>query len=221
MERKGILERCFRVYAAMVVLVAGLSGPAVAGPEEDFLEGMKWAGRVDYVTAIPHLQKAADAGHPAAAAVLGSILSDSGYDEEGLKYFRQAATAGNLPGMYGLAGMLASAGEGGKKDFVEAKALFEKSAEQGYAPSVQAMAQAYIYGELGIPEDQRKGADALKWITRAADAGYLRALEVLEQAYRTGDYGLAVDPAKADEMKKKIASLKPQVQKKRRRGEAK
>jgi hypothetical protein len=47
------------------------------------------------------------------------------------------------------------------------------------------------------------------------------ALVVLEQAYRMGDYGLAVDPAKADEIKKKIESLKPPGPKKRRRGEAK
>jgi TPR repeat protein len=221
MWRTGILERCFLICAAMVVLMAGLSGPAVAGPEEDFLEGMKWVGRLDYVTAIPHLKKAADAGHPAAASALASILGDSGYDEEALKYYRQAAKAGNLPGMYGLASWLSTIGDGGKKELAEAKQLFETSAELGYAPSVYAMAQAYILGELGIPEDQRKGAEALKWISRAADGGYMRALEVLEQAYRTGDYGLAVDPVKAEEIKKKIASLKPQVQKKRRRGEAK
>jgi TPR repeat protein len=139
--------------------------------------------------------------------------------EDAIKYYRQAAAAGNLDGMFGLGGMLA-AGDGAKQDFAQAKALFEKAAERGHAPSVHGLAQAYMLGELGIPEDQRKGAEALKWITRAADLGFVRALELLEKSYRTGDFGLAVDVAKADELKKKIASLKPQ-QKKRRRGEAK
>jgi TPR repeat protein len=217
---KAILARRFRVYAVIVASVLGLSGSALAGPEEDFLEGMKLVARVDYVSAIPYLRKAADAGHPAAAAVLGSIEYDANNDEEAIKYYRKAATAGNLPGMFGLASML-SGGEGGKKDVVEARALFEKAADLGYAPAIQALAQAYIYGELEIPENQRKGADALKWITRAGDLGYIRALEVLEQAYLTGDYGLAVDPVKADETKRKIIALKPPAQKKRRRGEAK
>lgn len=220
MEGKAILGWRFKLHVALVASILGLSGLAFAGPEEDFIEGMKFVARVDYVSAIPYLKKAADAGHPAAAAALGSIEYDANNDEEAIKYYRKAAAAGNLPGMFGLASML-SGGEGGKKDVVQARALFEKAADLGYAPAVQAMAQAYIYGELEIPENQRKGPDALKWITRGADLGYLRALEVLEQAYRTGDYGLPVDPVKADEVKKKIIALKPPAQKKRRRGEAK
>lgn len=209
----------FRVFS-VAALSLGMSGAAFAGPAEDYAEGMKWYNRVDYVSAIPLLRKAADAGHAEAATVLASVLDGAELDEEAIKYYRQAATAGNLNGMFGLGSMLAI-GDGGKKDFVEARTWFEKAAEAGHPMSTQAMAQAYMFGELGIPEDQRKSKEALRWIMRAADLGYIRALELLEQSYRSGDFGLVVDVAKADELKKKIASLKPQVQKKRRRGEAK
>jgi hypothetical protein len=218
MAEKGIREMWLRIFAA-VTLVLGMSGPVIAGAAEDYAEGMKWYNRGDYVSAMPELRKAADAGHVEAAASLAWILYGADMPEDAIKYYRQAAAAGNLDGMFGLGGMLA-AGDGAKQDFAQAKALFEKAAERGHAPSVHGLAQAYMLGELGIPEDQRKGAEALKWITRAADLGFVRALELLEKSYRTGDFGLAVDVAKADELKKKIASLKPQ-QKKRRRGEAK
>ncbi len=209
-----------RIFAA-VALVFGTCGLVIAGPAEDYAEGMKWYNRGDYVSAMPELRKAADAGHVEAAVSLAWILYGADMPEEAVKYYRQAAAAGNLDGMFGLGGMLA-AGDGAKQNFAEAKALFEKAAERGHAPAINGLAQAYMLGELGIPEDQRKGAEALKWITRAADLGFLRALELLEKSYRTGtgDLGLPVDVAKADELKKKIAILRP-PQKKRRRGETK
>jgi TPR repeat protein len=219
MTGKEILAMWLRIFAAVSVFVVGASGLATAGPAEDYAEGMKWFNRGDYVSAIPELRKAADKGHNEAAETLAWILNGAEMSDEALKYYRQAAGAGNLKGMFGLAGMLA--GDGGKKDFVEAKAWLEKAAERGYTPAISAMAQAYMLGELGIPEDQRKGKEALGWITRAADLGFVRAMELLEKSYRTGDYGLALDVAKADEWKKKIDALKPQVPKKRRRGESK
>jgi TPR repeat protein len=218
MAEKGIREMWLRIFAA-AALVFGVSGLASAGPAEDYAEGMKWYNRSDYVSAIPELRKAADAGHAEAATRLAWILYGADMAPEAVKYYRQAALAENLDAMLGLGSMLA-AGDGVKQDFAEARAWMEKAAERGHPPAITALAQAYMLGELGIPEDQRKGADALKWITRAADLGFLRAMELLEKSYRRGDFGLAVDVAKADEWKKKIDILRPPP-KKRRRGEAK
>lgn len=195
---------------------------AKAGVDEDFALGNTAYQGGDFVSALPLLRKAADAGHAQAQAVLASILDISGADEEAVAYYRKSAAAGNLDGIYGLATMLA-AGEGVKKDVPEARALFVRAAEGGHKQSVIVVAQAYIRGELEIASEQRNGKEALKWINMAADQGFVPALEALGQAYRTGSYGLAVDPKNADLIKQKIDKLvgAKDTKKDRRRGERK
>ena len=216
----GIKSRgaCWRSAVATALVLGIGMGLANAGPEEDFAEGMISYRRADFVTAMPLLRKAADAGHAEAQVVLASILDSAESDEEAVAYYRKAAAAGNLDGIYGLGTMLGS-GEGVKKDVKEAKILIMRAAEAGHKQAIRSLAQVYLRGELEIAEEQRKGAEALKWITLAADDGFMPALEALEAAYRAGDYGLAPDAAKADELKRKIAGMKGVRDKKRRRGD--
>ncbi len=202
---------------ALALVLGACIGSANAGPAEDYAAGMVSYQRTDFFVAVPLLRKAADAGHIEAAVVLATIYDGAEQDEQAVIYFRKAADAGSAEGMYGLGNMLA-AGEGTTKDVVAAKALFVKAADAGHVTSVQLLAQAYLRGELGIPEEQRKGAEALKWITAAADLNFIPALEALQQAYLSGDYGLTVDPVKSEQIKQKIISLKPVPPKKRRRG---
>lgn len=205
--------------AVAVALLWGIGvGSANAGPEEDFANGMVSYRRSDFVTAMPLLRRAADAGHTEAQVILASILDTAESDEEAVAYYRKAAAAGNLDGIFGL-GTMIGAGEGVKKDVKEAKALITRAAEGGHKLAIRSLAQVYLRGELEVTEEQRKGAEALKWITLAADDGFMPALEVLEKAYRAGDYGLAPDLAKADALKRKIAELKGVRDKKRRRGD--
>ena len=207
--------------AVAVVLVLGIGmGLANAGPEEDYASGMISYRRADFVTAMPLLRKAADAGHAEAQVVLASILDAAESDEEAVAYYRKAAAAGNLDGIYGLGTMLGS-GEGVKKDVKEAKILITRAAEAGHKQAIRSLAQIYLRGELEIAEEQRKGTEALKWVTLAADDGFMPALEALEKAYRAGEYGLTPDAAKADELKGKIEALKGVKDKKRRRGDKK
>jgi TPR repeat protein len=113
-------------------------------------------------------------------------------------------------------------GEGAKKDVKEAKILITRAAEAGHKQAIRSLAQVYLRGELEIADQDRKGAEALKWIALAAYDEFMPALEALEKAYRAGEYGLAPDVAKADELKRKIASMKGvRDNKKRRRGEIK
>lgn len=205
--------------AIAVALVAGIGvGAANAGTEEDFASGMVSYRRADFVTAMPLLRKAADAGHTEAQVVLASILDTAESDEEAVAYYRKAAAAGNLDGIFGL-GTMIGAGEGVKKDVKEAKSLITRAAEGGHKLAIRSLAQVYLRGELEITEEQRKGAEALKWITLASDDGFMPALEALEKAHRAGDYGLTPDVAKADALKRKIAELKGVRDKKRRRGD--
>lgn len=207
------------VVLAAVLLGAIAVGPVQAGPEEDFAAGMVSYRRTDFATAIPALRKAADAGHTQAQAVLASVLDAADQDEEAVAYYRKSAAAGNLDGIFGLGTMLAT-GEGVAKDVNEARRLYLRAAEAGHKLAIAAVAEGYIRGDLGIPEGERKGADALKWISLAAEDNVVAALEVMEKAYRSGDYGLGVDLVKADQFKLKLAAAKGIKEKKsRRRGE--
>jgi TPR repeat protein len=214
------LQAGARRAAVAVALLLGIGvAPAYAGLDEDFATAMISYRRADFATAVPLLRKVADAGHAQAQAVLASILDASDSDEEAIAYYRKAAAAGNLDGIFGLGSMLA-AGEGGKKDVKEARVLITRAAEGGHKQAVGALAQAYIRGELEITEEQQKSKEALKWINLAADDGFLIALDALEKAYRTGAYGLTVDPGKADQLKQKILKIKGIKEKKgRRRGD--
>jgi len=205
---------------AFLVFAAG-TGPAVAGPDEDYAAGMIQYERNDFTNAMPLIRKAADGGHVKAMIVMATMLDAAEVDDQAAAYYRKAADAGNLDGVYGLATMYAS-GDGVKKDVQEARNLIIRAAEGGHQQATWVLAQAYIRGELSIPEDQRDGKDALKWITLAADKEFLPALEALEKAYRSGGYGLAQDIAKADELKLKINKHRGVTDKKpRRRGEKK
>jgi TPR repeat protein len=204
----------------LATLLAAIAvGPVQAGPEEDFASGMISYRRTDFSTAIPALRKAADAGHAQAQAVLASVLDAADQDEEAVAYYRKSAAAGNLDGIFGLGTMLAT-GEGVAKDFTEARRLYLRAAEAGHKPAIAAVAEGYIRGDLGIAESERKGAEALKWISLAAEDNVVAALETLEKAYRGGEYGLGVDLVKADQFKLKLAAAKGVKEKKsRRRGE--
>lgn len=204
-----------------MLMAAMAGGQAAAGQAEDLAAAMTAYRRADFSTAIPLLRKVADAGNAEAQAALASILDASDSDEEAVAYYRKSAAAGNLDGIFGLGSMLA-VGEGVAKDVKEARILYLRAAEQGHKPAISAIAQAYIRGELDIPEDQRRGPEALAWINRAADDGFVLAIETLEKAYRSGDYGLPVDLQKADQLKKKLLTISGAKEKKgRRRGEVK
>lgn len=209
----------WRSVVAFTLVLSCSIGLANAGPGEDFAAGMISYKRADFASAMPLLRKAADAGHPEAQAVLASILDAADSDEEAAAYYRKAADAGNLDGVFGLGTMLAT-GDGVKQDVAEARVLITRAAEGGHREAIKELALAYIQGSLGIPQDQRKGKDALKWISLAADTDFLVALEELERAYRVGDYGLASDLKRADLLKQKIMKLKGvKDRKSRRRGE--
>lgn len=211
----------WRLAVLAFLMFAAGTGPAFAGPDEDYAAGMIQYERNDFTNALPLIRKAADAGHVKAMIVMATMLDAAEVDDQAATYYRKAADAGNLDGIYGLATMYAS-GDGVKKDVQEARNLIIRAAEGGHQQATWVIAQAYIRGELGIPEDQRDGKDALKWITLAADKEFLPALEALEKAYRAGGYGLAPSIAKADELKLKINKHRGVTEKKtRRRGEKK
>lgn len=207
MQRNESLFGAVRAMALLAGLLMGTSGASVAGPEEDYAAGLLSYQRADFTTAIPALRKAADAGHAKAQSLLASILDVADQDEEAVAYYRKSAAAGDLDGVFGLGTMLAT-GEGVAKNLDEARKLYLRAAEAGHKYAIAALAEAYVRGGLGIPEEQRQGPDALKWISLAANDNVIAALEAMENAYRAGGLGLTIDVKKADEFKQKLAEAK-------------
>lgn len=220
MMSMGSLRKFGRAAIAGLFVVSINVGLANAGTEEDFTAAMVSYERGDFATAMPLMRKAADAGKVEAQVILASMLDAAEFDEEAVAYYRKAAAAGSLDGIYGLATMLA-AGEGVKKDPKEARLLLTKAADAGHKAAIRGLAQAYLRGELDVTAEQKKGPEALKWLSLSAQDGFMPALQTLEKAYREGDYGLAVDLVKAEQLKQTIIKLTGAGTKKRRRGEAK
>lgn len=190
-------------------VLASASVTALASPasDEDYQKGLKAYQSDDVMGAMPLLKRSADAGHAGAQAVLAYILDKAELDEEAIAYYRKAAEQGNPDGQFGL-GSMYSAGEGVKRDLGEARRWTTKAAEQGHTQAINVLAQAYLSGDLGVTEEERKGAQALSWIRRAADNNYIPALEALSGAYRTGGYGLAPDAQQADKLAATVRQLK-------------
>src|SRR5690349_18225376 len=116
--------------------------PALAGPKEDFEEGLKAYQDGGLVAAMSLLRRAADAGHAGAQAALAYILDKTDEDEEAVKYYKLSAAQGHPDGMYGLAGMYLQ-GEGVKQDFAEGRKWMLKAAEAGQPMAIHAMADGY------------------------------------------------------------------------------
>lgn len=198
--------------------LAATAGGALAGPPEDFAAGEAAFRQGDVRGAIARLKAAADAGHPKAQALLGTILDRAERDEEAVRYFRLAADQNDADGAYGLAGMYAS-GEGVPRDIAQARQWMEKAASLGHRDAVNTLATAYLRGGLGVSEPERSSPAALDWIRRAADGGHLPALERLALAYRKGELGLVADSKVADELDARVrkirgVSTKPQAPRK-------
>ncbi len=193
-EVKDMGKRISRVFALLLVWHACL---AWAAPEDDYRLGAEAYRGGDVVRAMALLKTSADAGHAPSQSLLAYILDQAEFNEEAVAYYRKAAAQGDADAEYGLGSMYA-AGEGIQRDPAQAHEWITRAAQHGHANAINALAQAYIDGELGIDEAQRSGAEALRWVRRAADSGYLPAMERLAAAYRTGAYGLAVDLQRAE-----------------------
>jgi hypothetical protein len=64
----GLYKHYWRAAVFAGLLFVGDISLAIAGQDEDFAAGMISYRRSDFATAMPHLRKAADAGHAEAQA---------------------------------------------------------------------------------------------------------------------------------------------------------
>lgn len=186
-----------------ILILAFTMQTAIAGPVEDYKTGLEKFQDEDIVGAMPHLKKAADAGHTDAQVLLAHILHQSGENEAAAQYLRKAADLGNAEAQYSLA-MMYAAGDGVAKDMAESRKWLQHAAEQGNTNAINAMADYYVASEAADPQS----AEALAWLRRAADNNHVPAINALAAAYRDGRYGLAVDPAQAAQLEARARKLR-------------
>ena len=99
------------------------------------------------------LERAAEAGNPRGIANLAALSSNTGTQTDPVKARAQLSRAAetNVEAQYQLGLMLAE-GEGGPKDDVTARTLFEKAAAQGHAGALERMG-AFTRSGRGGPKD--------------------------------------------------------------------
>jgi TPR repeat protein len=130
-------------------------------------------------TARHFLRRSAEAGFSRAANELGHSLRQGGgaaRREEGLRWLKTAAAAGEAEGLYNLA--LAEVGQGGGGNETLAVALWGEAARRGLAVAAANVAVAFASGKGGVARDL---AAAAAWWERAGDGDSLQlAARVVE-----------------------------------------
>lgn len=196
-----------KLVLAIAISMVSLSGWAQSTEAaEDYKKGQEGWQQGDLVTAMPHLKKAADAGHAEAQALYGYLLDEADNDVEAADYYKRAADQGNSDGAFGLAGLYTSGDGGLTKDYALALEWLNKAANAGHVQATISLSQYYAIGR-GVAESEKTPEVALKWIQKAADHDDIPSLARLERAYREGNLGLSIDLAKADVIKNKIFKL--------------
>ena len=187
----------------VILILAFCSQVAVAGPLEDYKNGLEKFQDGDVVSAMPPLKAAADAGQPDAQALYGYILHQAAENTLAFEYLRKSAEQGNAEGQYGLSVMYSS-GDGVAKDNAESRKWLQKAAEQGSSKAIMAMAMFFISGEGSTNQD----AESLVWIKRAAEINHIPSMSALSAAFREGRYGLPADPEQAAQLEARIRKLR-------------
>jgi uncharacterized protein len=147
-------------------VLAGMSTLTKAAEQGD-VEARIALGRI-YLRGVPAVpqdvtlargwfMRAEPSRHPSAAYYLG-VMSQNGQGVkadpgEAARWFEIAAQGGSPDAMFLLANAY-RAGAGVPKDDAKAVALYERAGEMEHAASLQALAMAYGYGELGLEPDE-------------------------------------------------------------------
>lgn len=158
-------------------------------PDQTVDRAMQIFGSGDIIQAMQILRPVAEQGHPRAQVRLGYIYDQSRYYGEALRWYREAAEAGNTEAAIGLAVMY-SAGDGTEPDPEAAGRWMRKAADNGEVRAMVAIADAYERGGLGLEIDAEQ---AVRWYKRAAENGSRSARQRLSEAYTGGELGLPQD----------------------------
>src|SRR5207248_324006 len=131
--------KLLRAVLTAPLMLAAVSGAAVAGPLEDALAAHD---KGDDATALRLIRPLADQGNAEAQYNLGLMFGNGqGVSQDyaaAIKWFRLAAVQGDADAQYSL-GRRYYNGEGVAKDYAEAAKWFRLGAEQGHAGAQYAL----------------------------------------------------------------------------------
>lgn len=201
------MQRGWQAVGRGVALMAWSLG-ALAAPEDDFKRGELAYQRGDVVGAMAALRPATLARHAPSMTLLAFILDRADYPDQALGLYRDAAEQDDAEGHIGLANLYLT-GRGVAKDEKLALAHFSKAADLGQATAIDAIATAWLRGQLGL-NAETEPAQARAALLRAAERGHLASAEALAQAYGQGRIGLAVNPAEAARWQARVAEWRKQ-----------
>ncbi len=108
-----------------------------------------------------------------------------------LDSLQRAAAAGRAQAQYNL-GVYCLGGTGGERDVTKARELFEKAADQNFAPAMSALGYLHLRSHFSDLSMQR----AARWFEKAAALGFSEAQYRVAELSIAGALG-AVDPAAA------------------------
>lgn len=175
-----------------------------------FLLGYAYEKSGNYMAALRHLTKAADAGDAPAQARLGVLFATGrGVVKDrprAFEFFSKAAAAG-VPGAISNLGAMYANGEFVRKDEARALELYEKAIEAGDPFALAQTGLMYFYGK-GTPRDYNAAA---QYFQQAADLNDGFSLKYLAVMYERGLLG-AADPAKAGELRRRAVQVDPTSQ---------
>ncbi len=183
--------------AAQGAAAAGsTAGPDAAGTSQPTKTDLAYGAfqRGYYLTAVQLAEPLANLGDPAAQALLGEIYSRGlgvAQDlKEAARWYKAAATAGNVEAQFRYAMMLIE-GTVVSQDEAQARDLMKAAAEAGL-PLAE-----YNYGQMLIETSPAGGfTEAARFFLRAANAGVPEAQYAMSQLYANGR-GVTADAAKA------------------------
>lgn len=147
MQRRGLVPLALAGLCALFS-----AGSALAGPVEDFAQAEKLFATGEILDAMDLYTKAAEAGHAAAQARVGTVLDKSEEDDLAFSWFGKSAAQGNADGQYGLA-LMVGKGEGTGQDYEQALKLLAAAAGQGHQQATMAIMAAYRDGGMGLKAD--------------------------------------------------------------------
>jgi len=193
-------------YCLVAMLLA--TAPVGADTPEDLMEQAQNAfDRSDIVKAMSLYRVAAEAGHAPAQSRLAYLLDNSEENEAAVAWYLQAANAGDVEGMAGLAQMYA-AGEGTEQNLQEAARWYTLAAQQGHTPAIRVLALAYESGGLGFEVNY---AQAITWLNAGIAANDVWSTRRLAQALRQGELGLRIDREQAGLLEMRLSGNQPET----------
>jgi hypothetical protein len=148
--------------------------PSLTPSEAEWLAGKRYLDMKDFAKALPHLQKAADAGNADAMVGLG-VLYENGQGvaqdyAKAREWYQKAADAGNADAMNNL-GLLYQKGQGVTQDYAKAREWYQKAADAGDPIAMDNLGVLYRDGPGGAQDSKRPPTPATRPAGRIRTAG--------------------------------------------------